>query len=439
MRIFIFVTLLLSLRLISYGQDLPRRVYLGIKMGNLTDQIRLNLGIENIEGVIINEVFPGSTAAEAKFEKGDILVSLDNNQINSIQELLALLVSKSGGDKFDYELYRNKEKIKGSSVFKTYPKENYAGLDVLYVDSKSSIGIQRTIITKPLKAGKLPLIVFIGGIGCYSLDFPLDTTRSEVQLLNRLSRAGFLCARLEKPGMGDSGKYCKPCNEVSFLEETEGYVEAIKKLKLRPDVDSNSVYVFGHSMGGVFGPLVAHKTSINGIIAFGTLGSNFIEYLAKSRRTIAEAYKMNPEETDDYIKNFCECSAYYFIDKLTTREATIKNPVCQEMLSLFDLRSRKYNDELYNFNYPGLWKEFNGKALLIWGESDYVSSKEDHKIIADAINYYHNGNAEFLTIKSTDHGMNQAIDYNQAHNNPGPYNEKVGSMILDWLKRKNKV
>jgi hypothetical protein len=208
---------------------------------------------------------------------------------------------------------------------------------------------------------------------------------------------------------------------------------------MRPDVDSNSIYVFGHSMGGVFGPLVAQKTSIKGIIAYGTLGSNFIEYLAKTRRTIAAANNMNPIETDDMIRTFCECSAWYFIDKMSTKEAALKNPKCQEYLSLFDLRSRTYNDELYHFNIPSFWKDFNGNALLIWGDSDYVSSKEDHQIIADAINYYHEGKAEFVTVKNTDHGMNHADSFSEAHLNGGKYNDKVGKVILDWLKKKNKA
>ena len=98
------------------------------------------------------------------------------------------------------------------------------------------------------------------------------------------------------------------------------------------------------------------------------------EYLMKTRRTIAEAYAMSPDETDDLIKNFCACSGFYFVDKLTTDEASKKNANCRDYLSVFDLRARTYNDELYALNIPGLWKKFTGQALLLWGESDYISS-----------------------------------------------------------------
>jgi len=100
---------------------------------------------------------------------------------------------------------------------------------------------------------------------------------------------------------------------------------------------------FGHSMGGVFAPLVAEKTSIKGIIAYGAIGSNFLEYLVKTRKTIAEAYQLSPEESDDLVKDFCECAVYYFAESMTTAEASKKKTSCADYLSIFDLRSRGFS------------------------------------------------------------------------------------------------
>jgi pimeloyl-ACP methyl ester carboxylesterase len=393
------------------------------------------IGVNNVKGIMISEVLPKSTAEKAGFLKGDILMKVSGVIVNSPDEVVTAITGYKSGQTFEYELLRNKKTIKGKSVFQAFPEERYNGLETIYTESKTAIGQQRIIITKQKTDKKLPVIALIGGIGCYSLDFPMDSMRSEVQLLNKLSRFGFLCARLEKPGMGDNAKHCKPCAEVSFKEETDGYVQAIKVLKSRQDVDSNSIFVLGHSMGGVFAPLIAQQTSLKGIIAYGTIGSSFIEYIAKTRRTIAEAYKMSPEETDDLIKDFCECTAYYFVDKLTTAEAGAKKEVCKEFLSIFDLRSRAYNDQLYDFNIPALWKPYKGKALLVWGESDYIASKEDHAIVSNAVNYYHNGNSDFITIPHADHGMHLAKDFSEAQKSPGPYNPAVGIAIANWLQK----
>jgi uncharacterized protein len=433
-RLCLFLALT-CLQITFVAQQLPRRVYLGIRMERITDDMVRVLGLQEKKGVLIGEVFSGSTAQLAGIKKGDVLISVNKAPINSTEDVYAAIAGRKSGEMFSYDVLRNNKVVKGTSKFHEFPKENYAGIETIYSESKSAIGLQRIIITKPVTGKRLPVVAFVGGIGCYSLDFPLDTTREEVQLLNKLTRAGFMCARLEKPGMGDNAKFCKPCSEVSFKEETEGYVEAIKALKKREDVDSNAIFIIGHSMGGVFAPLIAKQTALKGVIAYGTIGSNFPEYMTKTRRTIAQAYKMSPEETDDMIKNSCECVAYYFVDKMTTKEAAAKNPVCGEYLPVFDYRSRAYNDELYSFNIPLLWKSFSGKALLLWGESDFISSKEDHQIISDAINYYHPGNSEFMMVKNSDHGMRTAKDFPEAQRNPGPYNPEVGAAIESWLNK----
>lgn len=435
MKSYLFI-LILCFGLTIHAQTLPRRSYMGIRMENLTDDARKMIGLKEEYGILISEVLPNSTALKAGLKKGDILLKLGDLNPKNIDDVIVYLGSKPTGTILTFEIHRNGKRIKQEYDLMEFPHEVYNDLEVIYAESKSDIGLQRIIITKSKNNSdkKLPVIAFIGGIGCYSLDTPMDTSRSETQLLNQLSRAGFLCARLEKPGMGDNAKFCKACNQVSFNEESNSYLNSIIELKNRPDVDTNNIFIFGHSMGGVFAPLIAKKTSVKGIIAYGTIGSNFIEYLAKTRRTIATAYLMSPVETDQLVKDFCECAHYYFVEHLTSDEAAVKKPICKEYLSIFDLRSPSYNDELYAFNIPSLWKDYTGKALIIWGGSDYISSKEDHEIIASTVNRYHPGQATMITIDHTDHGMYLATNFQEAANNPGPYNFSTGNQILAWLK-----
>lgn len=417
------------------AQELPRKVFIGIRMERITDDARRIMGLDIAGGVLVSEVFPNSTALAAGFKKGDILLSIDGKQAAEPADVITVLKGRKTGEKFSYELRRAKKKITGTGTFRSMPEERYAGLQMEYTSANTPTGRQRMIISKPANvARKLPAILFIGGIGCYSLDFPFDSTQSEVQLLNTLSRAGFLCARAEKPGMGDNYA-TKPCNEVSFMEETRGYADMINNLKRRNDVDSNSIYIIGHSMGGVFAPLVAERTRVKGVVAYGTIGSNFLEYLVKTRRTIGIAEGMSPQETDELVKNACECSAYYFAEKLSSEQAEQKQKGCGELVSIFDLRSRAYNDELYALSIPGMWSRYTGKALLLWGSADYISAADDHRLIAEAVNTYHPGNARMDTVQHADHGMLSAVDFRGAKLNPGMYNPAVGEMILKWLRQ----
>ncbi len=416
------------------SQELARRPLLGIQMEQITDDVKRVMELSSLNGVLIKGIIPNSTAVTAGLKVGDIILKINEKEVNTPAEAINEVSRHKGGDGFNYEILRDKKVFKNKSVFKAMPVEQYSDIDMYYTATKTVNGLQRIVVSKPKTKAKAPAIVFIGGIGCYSLDSPMDTTKSETQLLNSLTRAGYICIRAEKPGVGDNMN-CKPCNEVSFKEELDGYIQTVKSIKRYEYVDSNQIYIIGHSMGGVMAPLVAEQCKIKGIIAYGTIGSNFMEYLAKTRRSIGIAYNWNPEETDDYIKDYCECASYYFVEKMTTAEAARKKEVCKDYLSVFDYRSRPYNNELYELNIPGAWKSFAGKALLMWGESDYISSKEDHEIITKTVNFYHPGNAEFIPLKATDHGMKSAATFQQAQSAPGIYNPEIASQIIKWLKR----
>jgi pimeloyl-ACP methyl ester carboxylesterase len=427
------LVLLLTAGSVANAQSLPRRVYLGVKLEDLTDDTRRIMELDTITGVLIKEVLPQSTAGASGFKRGDVILNINGYLPANAAGLIAYLGTQTTGTGFPYQLLRGKKKISGKSVFKPFPEEKYADLDVIYSEVSTVNGLQRLIISKPKGTLKLPVVVFIGGIGCYSLDNAWDTTKSESQLLSLIGRAGFMCVRVEKPGMGDNANHCNKCAEVSFDDEMQGYGVAINAIKNRNDVDSNRVFIIGHSMGGVMAPLLAQQTNIKGIICYGTIGSTFLDYLNKTRRTIGEAYGWKPDETDDYVRDYCECAGYYFVEKMTTAEAAKKKPDCKDYLSIFDYRSRDYNNQMYAVNIPAAWKPFKGNALFLWGESDYISSRDDHQILSDAVNQFHSGHAEFGIIKNASHGMQMASSFAEARTNPGAYNPAVGNAMLTWL------
>jgi len=418
--------------------QLPRRVFLGIRMENLTDEKRQAMELGAVPAVLLGEVLPGGSAAVAGWQRGDLLAELHGTPVGSTAEVMAELAKHQVGQSIPYRLVRGKKSIKGKLTLLPWPEEHYADLHVAYTAHPTVNGVQRAITTRPKAkaAGRLPLAVFIGGISCYSLDAPLDTGRGELQLMNRLSRMGYACARLEKPGVGDAAVACTPCSEVSFMNEMAGYAEMIRQLKRLPGIDSTDVTLIGHSMGGVFAPLVAKLTPVQRIVAYGTIGSNFPEYLAKTRRTIGEANGWDAERTDAYIKDFCECAVWYLADGLTTAQAAAKKPACQEYMEVFDLRSRTYINELYALSIPAAWKDYRGSTLLLWGEADFISARHDHELLRDMLQAENPGSATFTVVPDADHGMDQADDFKAAVAASGPYQPGVGKVIADWMQRR---
>jgi hypothetical protein len=429
----LFNILVFLFPLLAAAQELPRRTFMGVMMDTVSAEIRQANKLSPSKGVFIKSVIPGSSAEGAGILGGDVLLSINGKEVNSPAEGVKLVGTFKEGDIMKYELVRKGKTVKGKSKFKAFPYESYSNIIMHYPSVKTVNGEQRFIVSQPANINKkLPAVVFIGGYGCYSLDTPLDTSRSETQLLNRLTREGYVCVRAEKPGVGDNVK-CTPCNEVGLMDEMSGCVEMVKTIKKYDYVDSNSVYIIGHSIGGAVGAMVAEKTNIKGIIAYGTIGSNYMEYLMKTRRTIGQAYGWKKSETDKYVKDNCECTAYYFIDKMKTSEAIAKKEICKNYLPVFDIRSRRYNDEMYNLNFASIWEKYEGRALLLWGESDYVASKEDHEILFQAVNEAHAGHAEFKTVPRSTHDMREAENFRKARTAPGKYNPEVTGIILKWL------
>ncbi|WKZ64973.1 MAG: alpha/beta fold hydrolase [Flavobacteriales bacterium] len=419
------------------GQQLPRRVFLGIRMERVTDDLRRIMGVGATPGVLVAEVLPGGSGEAAGWQRGDLLTELGGQPVASPDEVLVALAQHQSGSTLAYRLLRDRKPLAGSMTLRGWPEERYPDLRVEYTAHATVNGVQRAILTRPRtrQPDKAPLVAFIGGIGCYSLDSPLDTARSEVQLLNALSRMGYACARLEKPGMGDAARSSTACGEVSFMHEMTGYAEMIAQLKRRADIDSSSVTIIGHSMGGVFAPLVAQRTPVQRIVAYGTIGSNFLEHLLKTRRTIGEAYGWDAERTDAFIKDFGECAAWYFADRLSSAQAAARKPVCAEYAGIFDVRARAYNDELYALSIPAAWKGFRGRTLLLWGEADYIAARHDHELLRGLIEAAHPGSVTFQVVPDADHGMHQADDFKAAVAGSGPYQQLVGRAVTEWMPR----
>ncbi len=83
----------------------------GLSLRNLTDRIRRQMGIpEDIEGVVVTGVKPGSDADKAGFMPGDIIIQIEDNMIKGIDDIKKA-IKKYPGDKRIYINRRGMIKI----------------------------------------------------------------------------------------------------------------------------------------------------------------------------------------------------------------------------------------------------------------------------------------------------------------------------------------
>ncbi|MCL5421136.1 MAG: DegQ family serine endoprotease [Nitrospirae bacterium] len=93
---------------------------LGISLQPVTPEIAAELGLKKAEGVVVTNVEPGGLAGEAGIQRGDVILEVDRNPVNSLKEFNEML--KKAGKSMLFLVYRS-----GSTFFVTIkisPKEN---------------------------------------------------------------------------------------------------------------------------------------------------------------------------------------------------------------------------------------------------------------------------------------------------------------------------
>ena len=431
MKSIIFILSLL-VSFLANSQQLERKAFFGIQLQPVSAELAQANNLSEGKGVLANNVIPNSTAEKANIKKGDILLEINGTELTNPNQTVTLVRGLREGDKLDFKLIREGKIITGSAKAQAMAQENYPGLVVNYGSVKSGNNLLRTITIIPPKPDKKPAVFYIQGVGCYSIDSPLDTNRNEILFLRNLARAGYAILRVEKPGVGDSKG--GPCENIDFYEELAGYVSALKEFKKSPEIDTNNIFIFGHSMGGVMAPLVAKRSNVKGIIAYGTIGTNFMEYFINSRRNITEAQDMNPVEADNYIKQQNECMSLLIAHRMKKEEALKYNENCGQLYDDITMRSFQFWYDLYDLNIPEIYKNYKGKVLAVWGESDFVSTRQEHEKIIDAVNYYNKGNGKLITIPDASHGMEVAVSFKDAADaDKRPLNPRITTEIINWL------
>ena len=417
----------------SFTQELPRSASFGASVGDLNDSLRGALGLSSVTGTHIREVIAGSSAEKAGFAANDVLLSMDGENIKNTNYFLALLRKHHGGDKVKIGYYR-KSKLKETTMILLPKKmETSDDYDIIYSSVLSGSNHLRTIITKPKGGCIYPGVLLIGGVGCYSIDnISAAEIRSIKMWVDSLTRNGFVTIRVEKPGIGDSKGI--PCNECDFTTETQAFLDGLKQLKSLSYVDKEKTFIAGFSIGGVIAPLIAQQEPVKGIIVYGTVGRNWLEYELENAFRQGLLDDLPADSLDLYMR--AEYIRLYglFVEKKFPQQIMKEHP--QTISHLFNYPMRiEYFQQVADINIRGLWMNTKAKVLAMHGSSDFVSSAAEHKLIAEIVNHYNPGNAVYTEIAKSDHwGLVTESDRISRSNTQTQLNPFPATTSVKWLK-----
>jgi len=407
--------------------DLPRRPFLGIAMQAVDDP-----GAR----VKVDQVIEGSSAALADVRPGDLIVAIDGNGVSDPADMVARVKQRRAGDEIRLDILRDGSALAKSIPLVGLPLEQAGDYETVYDAVLVDGHKRRTIVTRPIGTGPYPAVLFVGGIGCYSMEAPFDNKEVYRQLMGALTRTGFATMRVEKSGMGDSEG--PACSDVDLDAEISGYRAGLEALANRRDVNPDRLFIVGHSIGGIVGPLVAAKTRVRGLVAMATIGTTWFEYELVNRRRQLKLAGMEPRSIGRQMQLKQWCMHRLLIEKQPRTEILAERPECDVEMQI--PVSDAYLQQVASIDLPEIWAKLaSTDILLLYGASDYLTSADEHREIVEVVNAVRPGAATFVEIAGLDHYMTQAPSQAESFkrkrlDETGPFHEGLPAAIGDWLR-----
>lgn len=398
-----------------FGQHLKRKANFGFQPLPLSDSLAQAQGLKE-GGVLVGQVFPGTSFGNAGVQSDDILLAVNGHAIRGWADMTAAKEDLWGGTPLDIEVWRKgkRKRLKGTAVAKA--RETSDRWRVEYDEVAFDGGYLSMIVSRPKTPGPHPTIYFIPGYTCATVD-NMSALHPYRKLLDSLAGLGYAIVRLEKPGLGDGPNPCN-CTEIGFDKELAGFRAGWEHLVQYDFVDRERIFMLGHSMGGTEAPLLAAEDDIQplGVAVYGTVYQSWYEYILAMLRfqmpRSGSQYLALEADIHEYTRLFYE---HYVLDKPI--QEILKNKHWKTLLERdfelndqYDILYRRawFWRELSQRSIVTAWANVDAHVLSMYGEADFeVFNPASMSGIADIVNQSHPGKGRYVSFPGTDHSMIQ--------------------------------
>lgn len=386
-------------------------------------------------GIVVRTVLPGSPAS-AVLAQGDIILAFNGESVRTVPHFLALLRRISPGATPRIDLRRGDSTIQRTLSMVELKREEAEGYELIYTALGQTGQRHRVILTRPPAKVKAPAVLLMGGIGCYSVDNPLTPPDAYLRMLQGLTRLGFVTMRVEKTGMGDSEG---DCSTQDFDNELTGYVAGASLLRALPYVDSNRVFLLGHSIGGLHDPLVAARVPVRGVIAIATVVQPWFDYEIENTRRQLSLGGLSGADLDSAVQTKRKCMTRYLLNGEPRARLVADQPDCVDFTRYGT--SDRYIQQVAALDLRSAWARLSSPVLALYPGSDFVTALHDHEEIAAIVNRSHPGQARAEVVPGTDHQLQRVASQQESfqiatQGAPAqPFNERIVEVIGNWLEK----
>ncbi len=446
-RIFILLTLVTTGSLL-YGQSLKRRAMLGIYPAAVSIEEALQNGLDGTTGVKVQKVINHSTASDAGIQQGDIILRIDSFPLEGPNDLFRILQIKREDEEIAVLLKRSGESLQLQARMRARPLPSNPHGEVVATAVPFRDGLLRAFIEKPKGKGPFPTIYFLQGYTCSSVEFIAEWSPFR-QLIQQMVAAGYAVFRVEKPGIGDS-ENTPDCMSIDFEAEMEAFRTAYQFLLEQDFVDTDDLFLYGHSLGGLTAPLLAEEFQPKGVMIYGTGLYAWEDYMIELFRT------QGPITGEDYVEMEKQVMAvkpllhaYFHEGKHPATFSDTERALFCELMGCTGSeivlnRHHSFWPTLNAVNFVEAWANYQGQVLAMHGEFDIEALDSDAvERIVEIVNHYHPNHGTFELIPKTEHSLlkvENMEDKLALANQPFPsyaqerFNDTYFPILDHWMK-----
>ena len=224
-------------------------------------------------------------------------------------------------------------------------------------------------LTLPVGKKKVPVVILVHGSGPQDRDETVGPNKPFRDLAWALAERGIATVRYEKRTKV-YGAACVPeGREIDYdTESVDDAVAIAAWAKTLPEIDADSIYVLGHSLGATLAPRIAERTDgLAGIILVAALARPFEDAIVEQMTYISSLKDSSGNAKKQIIE----------IKKQADNTKKLGTPEFDDKIPLLLNIPRSYWELANAYKPVGVAAKLTLPMLILQGERDYQVTMED--------------------------------------------------------------